>query len=604
MKMRRFAVILLIICLLAGCGRQTEAPTPTETPVPTAEPTPLPTPEPLSYAEAAEENAERLLACSSYEEAFALLQKSAEEDENAWAERSVLSSFLPLISSSAEETAIDMTVLSGDYLYILTGKDLNVVRIYDNGAEVLNTLEVGVPWEHVKGYDEPIWGGYEKMPLSLFLADNRLAIVSDWYGYEGNADAPQYAEYMVIDIYDLTDPVTPTLLSTFGQAGVFSCASLSGNNLCLLTDCTLFGSEEDESFAESAPYVYGNSGKQALPAGQIRLAVSGEETSGALVVMYDLASVAQTDAQLLLGVAGKPYIDGEEIVFTNSYYKSSFSRDLYQDGKAGRETVVTASTDVYRLAYDQSGFQWKPSHSLMGRFGSQNICRVDGQLCALAVCDNFRYDLYGDDAEIVPYDEQKDCLFYCLNEKGGAEAETLVLPRNENIQWAGLWNGNLVLTSLEEQVTYIASLKNGKPGEWKKAPDVFIADCILPWSDGSSVVFTQNGSRKMNVHLYDAELQQILSRAFDSDHSSALENENGYLISPEHDLIAFCSDDSCCLYKLTDEGDIMLSDSIYLNDWSWNAYTFIVGDHLILADTREVQLHDLTTLENIFSLML
>lgn len=584
--------IFFVIALLAGCSSSRQ-PEPAATEEPVVTPAPTATPAPISLEAAAETNRTELRAFSDYNDVFSTLaeRETAGEDTGTLETASALSA----AASFHDLTESDILRVDGEYIYVLSDKNLTIFRLSGEAGELISTTPVGTAWSSF-GSDSGTFTGSERTPLALFLRGSRLAVLLDVYGYESIGSEIRYSEYVGVDFYDVSDPYTPVLLASAGQDGVFSGAWMSGGALCVATDYSVSDVSDAANAKQYVPCVH-TAAESRLPPVESLYALPAGGEGCAVLSAYSLDEPAQRNAVAVYGAEAKNVYAVPGCIFlTDTRPVSAESRRMSDDMGSYTEYAELVCTDLFRFDYDASGIRLGsfgivsgvlPEKSAITPFGS-------GYVCVSEVSGSY-LRMYEGKGGPVPAAEKSGSTLYMLDASLAVTAQLSELPDGSSIVWAGFTADAVLLSG--EKGSYIADFSVSGSITASGSGDAIAADALLPWKNGGFAAFRHESAGQMVLSLYDASLKKTAERTFGSDYSSTLESLQSYIVLPEKNLLGFAADDSYCLYA-ENSGEIEYCLSVYLNDWAWNARAFEQNGFLCIADRREVFVYLPDTLEN------
>ena len=226
MKRTRLICLLILLFsafLLCSCRTEESSSTPSATAVPTPEPTPSPTPEPtaIPFDLVAENSAPAIRFLSDEQDladALRQIYANAEIKEDSVNEEDGFV-FKGAVCIGDNGQKGDYLAVSGDWLYLLSDRDMLIVQTAGANTRVVSRTPVGVSWSG-RGEEpsEPV-SGYEKTPSGIYCAGSKVIVTCDWYGYENAPGDVDYTEYTSVDIYDVRNPSAPVWAGGFGQEG-------------------------------------------------------------------------------------------------------------------------------------------------------------------------------------------------------------------------------------------------------------------------------------------------------------------------------------------------------------------------------------------------
>ena len=572
------------------------------TPSPTATPTPTPSPVPFDYVVSNSQagiDHDALIPCDGYDDIFAAL---ALAEENAasdpWAgldpaaDPSVIS--VPEISGvrlGESAGTGDIMTTDGTLLYLLDEKDLLIVRLDGEETKLLSRTKAGEDW---KAWDATTVGdvnGSEKIPASVFVLGHRLAILSDYYNYSTVNGEVSYTEYAAVDIYDITDPTAPVLMSCLGQDGAVRAAGVSGNAFYLVTS---FVPAEDAAASDPSTYVPGiySAGQKTLVSpDKFFVAADGSESSCALIGIYELTSADCESICGICGVSPDPFVGVGEMYFFTNRVASGHSRSYESEYGAAEETAALVCTDLIRCRFGTEYLTLDTPATVAGSISGPDCARMrDGELFFAVSTDVRRLTNYASGHG----DVQRKYGFALLRLDEGFNVTDSVSLFSDGDEdgWIGYLDDTAVFTGVSSGTSYLLDLSEGNGLSFRTLDASVMADSIRSLGNNGYTAFYRTGSGKLTLTVYDRAMAVLDERVFGSDHSNTLENLHGYFADGDASVIAFSADDSYCVYGLDENGKLVLRGDVFLSDWAWNARGFLRDGLLYVADTKEIFVFD------------
>ena len=597
-----FLLIIVLLAALAGCvKRDASVPAPGVTPgpedtapdAPTA--TPEPTSAPLEYGRIAEFDPPEHDLCGSDADVFAALETIRANAANAPAAASVLGG----AKLDGSEIRGDKVAVGGDRICLISDKDLIIVRAAGEETQLLSKTHVGIDW---KGETDAVTGAYqgsEKVPFAVFCEGDRLAVLSDRYGYRTENGLMKYTEFTAADLYDISDPTAPKLLSSLGQDGSLRAAFTVNGKLLLITEYLIYDDASAESAGSYIPAYYTDERPELLPGDRIRADRKGSFPGGALMGLYDLSDARLTDIRALMGVSADAAADESgAFVLYSARHAEAFSRDV--DTSRGREREIAYSdvTDLFVFRPEGDEISLAAVGTVNGAISDSGCLDLgkDGIRCLAAVSRGRYTEMSG--ADRVSSEKTEGTAVFLLDEELKT-ADTLdSLPDGSRIGWAGFAGERLLLTAEDRSSSCVYDA-----GGWgEPSAEALTGRYLRAWGDSLYVLYELNAQSRMTITFCDRNMKPAASKTFASDHSSTLENHRAYITDAGRDLLTFTADDSYCIYGYDAEKGIVLRSDVFLNDWAWNAKGLLVGELLYIADGKEIIVLSAETLETLTEL--
>lgn len=616
MKKIGFILLILALVILAGCGGQDAGsePTPSPTPSPTAAPTPTPTPSPVPFETVVERDPAGWSACQDYAQAYEALSGVWEAQEAAvgadWETPEVQGDAGSTVRShgdgtgarTAQVTEGNIVCQDGKYIYILSGSRLTVLLAEGNGAAWVSETQVGLDWEETEPETEGAWGGSEKRPVSLYLNGTQLAVVSDWYGYDGYMEDGQsvcdYQEYTCVDIYDISNPGVPLLTASFRQDGYENGGYFQDGTLYQLSSFWVYSDVEEDPSA-FVPSVGAGEETALLEAEDILLSQPAGANCYTVVCAYDLAAGSRTGEIALLGIDGPVYMSGESLYLLGPRYAEGVSRTFEDEVYEVTEWAQTACTDIFRLSLAPEGMALTGAGTVPGWIDSAyDVEESGGQLYCSTALENIRYTVYEDAAlglENREYDLWETSRgLYVLDGELRVSGALTMLPEEDPVSCVWISGGRTCVLGSSGQV-YAVSFAGGEAAAEPLEADVF-PQVVFPWGESGAAGLSRDETGGLRLSVFQLEedgFRETAGLSLSGDYRAALDSERALFFSQEEGILVLPSADSLSVFQYTPEGELACCTEVFLDDWVWNVRCFLREDALYLVDTGEVLVYSL-----------
>ncbi len=619
MKKTGFTLLILALVILSGCGGQDaeSEPTSSPTPTPTVAPTPTPTPSPIPFETVVEQDPAGWDVCQDYSQAYEALSgiweaqqapEAAADDPSAPeaqgdAGMTVRSHGDGTGSRTADVAEGDIIRWDGKYIYILSGSRLTVLLAEGTGAAWVSETQVGMDWEETDSGAEDAWGGSEKRPVSLYLFGSKLAVVSDWYGYDGYMENGQsvcdYTEYTCVDIYDISNPGVPLKTASFRQDGYESSGYLRDGVLYQLSSYWVYGDSADEEPSAYIPSLGTEEETALIEAEDICLSQNAAANCYTLVCAYDLAAEARTGELALLGVDGPAYMGEENLYLLGSRYARSVSRTMEAEGYNITEWAEAACTDIFRVSLSQAGVAISGSGTVPGQVGSAyDLEEWEGQLRCSTALENIRYTVSEDaapESETREYSLRETARgVYALDKDLKVTGALTALPEDAAV--AAVWIAGDRIYALDNTGrAYAVSFDGGAPTADALETDVF-PEAVFPWGEQAVAGLSRDETGRLRLSVFslgEDGFQETAGLSLGGDYRAALDSERTLFFSGEAGILVLPSADSVSVFQYTGEQDMACRTEVFPNDWVWNVRCFLTEDMLYLVNTEEVQTYSL-----------
>ncbi len=539
-----------------------------------------------------------LCACSSsrsaareYSEVYAVIKKCQSEERTAV--------FNAAIDDEAETVTIeqqsersetnvqvdgideaDVIKTDGRYIYYIDGKSVSIYEAAGENSRRAGSVELG---EDVYAYN-------------MYVEDGVLALVT---GSDGAGSLCTTVYY-----YDVSDPADARLIAAAGQDGWLMTSRLYDGRLYLVTSYYA----EDEAVRTRpetyVPQLYLN-GEASLADGSC-ISIMPDTVSSCYTVAaaYDMKSGALTAHRAVLGADGTAYMS------KTSLYLSAV-RVEQETLKSYKESVYDVSeyssrqyTDIMKLSVPE--LTAEASGTAEGYLDSQfSMDEYNGVLRVVTTSAPSYWSVYTDaERELESYkqDTGRSVMsnnLYTLDGELNKLSSVEGLAENEQV-YSARFDGDFVYFCTFRQTDPLFAADVSDP----KAPKILsqlkisgFSDYLHRWSDdrlfglGNEADEESGMTKGLKLVMFDTSdkanvtVRNTLNLA-EGSYSSALYDHTALLISPERNVIGFCTGESYLLLSYSDENGFEKRSEIPLDDDGAYMRAVYVGDCAYIAGTN------------------
>lgn len=520
----------------------------------------------------------------------------------------------------------DIVKTDGTYIYILRGSELIVMQA--DGADVtdVSNVFVGQDWEQTTTEDGRAHT-QEKLPLELYLADGRAVVVSSYTDWTGSDPASDIAKgsgsnYVVVDIYDVSDPAAPTLVQSLGQDG-YEIASRMIDGVLYL--CTSYYPDAPEKGDEStyAPRLYDGDTASVVPCDSIGLMPYENSMTYAVAASYDIASGTRLSSQSVLGGGETVYMTAENLYLCASVYDDG-AGEPYKDGDyTVTDYTSSVNTAVNRFAIADGKLTFAANGAVAGALNNQfSLDERDGYLRMATTEQTYSYSVYRDEKHDFENTKSSDDAaqtrndVYVLDSGLNTVGSVAGLAEGETV-FSARFDGDYGYLCTYRQTDPVFAVDLTDPANPKVVGELKLSgysDYLHVWSDG--LLFglgmetqavdgadggtTVDGMKLVMIDTSDpAKLHDLHTQTIDADYSEALYNHKAILVDSGKDLIAFPAENSYLVYGYSAEEGFTLRKEISVSQWDENNRGLYIGDYFYVVGSDQVNVLDLSTLENV-----
>ena len=526
-------------------------------------------------------------AAGDYSKVYAVIKKC--QSENQLTIRNVAADYEVAAFSEAQddhsETNVQVTGIDegdtiktdGKYIYFIDGKSVSIYEAAGENSRRVGSAELG---ENVYAYN-------------MYVADGVLALITGSDGTDRSCTAVYY--------YDVSDPANARLIASAGQDGWLMTSRLYDGRLYLVTSYYV----EDEAVRTKpetyVPQLYLN-GKASLADGScISIMPETASTCYTVAAAYDMKNGALAAHRAVLGADGTVYMN------KTSLYLSA-ARAEHETLKTYKESVYDVSecsdrqyTDIVKLSVPE--LTAEASGTVEGYLDSQfSMDEYNGALRVVTTSTPSYVSIYTDAAlelESYKYDAERSVMsnnLYILDGELNKLSAVEGLAENEQV-YSVRFDEGFVYFCTFRRVDPLFAADVSDPKSPKILSELKISgfsEYLHKWSDdrlfglGNETDEDNGITTGLKLVMFDTSdkaavtVKNTLNLA-ENSYSSSLYDHTALLISPERNIIGFCTNDSYLMFSYSDENgfekrsETALGDSAYVRAVYAGSFAYIVG---------------------------
>ncbi len=443
----------------------------------------------------------------------------------------------------------DITKSDGDTLYLVSGREVVVVDAAGEATRELARIDTSVPPAAPKrDTDTYVVQG---PVVDLMLHGSTLVVlVTEYSPRVGDLPASAVSTFVPFDaaqtkalLYDVSDPGSPTYLTSLGQSGAYVTSRLVGSLLYLVTEYILadpdsIDPDDPETFV---PLVSRDGERSALGAADCMILPFPDGPRYAVASSIDLSSRKRIDTESVLGGSQTVYLSGGNLFLAAVDYAAELSAT--DSARAGVDDLRQGMpvTRITRIKLDDGELTVAGQGSVPG-----------------VVLNQFALDEYGDHLRVavtVSGETAKKAwtsrpALYVLNGELEVVGSLPKLAKNETIQ-SVRFDGPVGYVVSFERVDPLFALDLADPAR----PTVMSAlkipgfsTYLHPWSDGrllglGMAADSDGRVTGLKLSMFDTsdpfDVTEETSIKVKYDDSEALANHKAVLVDAVRGLIGF-----------------------------------------------------------------
>ena len=516
----------------------------------------------------------------------------------------------------------DIVKTDGTYIYVLRDVELIIMKVDGNNVSEVSHTIVGSAWDMSE--DDSVQTTTEKSPVSLYLVNDRAVVVSTYYSWTSD-DAAQVndsSNYVIIDIYDLTDRSAPKLIKSLGQDGYQIDSRLVGDKLYLCSAYYVYDPEsKDPRFY--VPCLYSDGSAEPVSYDCIGLLPHEDSTTYAVLTSYDISAAAIINTQSILGGGDTVYMNQDNLFLCKTVYGDHASESVSEGPYEVTSHVTDMTTTVNRFSIADGKLTYAATGSVPGALNNQfSLDEYDGNLRMATTERNGGYKLYVDeDHKFENYEamdtEQSNDVFVLDSDLKMIGSATDIAP-DESV-YSARFDGDFGYLCTYRTTDPIFAVDLSNPAQPSIVGAVSLtgySDYLHIWTENrlfglgmqtqevqaeGGMSATVDGMKMVMIDTSDpANLSELNTMQIDADYSQALYNHKAILVDPSRDLIAFPAEGNYLVYGFSDDQGFNLKKEItFENEWDWQSRGLYIGDYFYVVSSDAIDVIDLNTLENV-----
>lgn len=508
----------------------------------------------------------------------------------------------------------DIVKTDGENIYVISGSELVIFRAAGPDTAELSRVTIGYD-ERNDGEND--WSYKGKTPVEMYVYGDRLAVVSSYYSYhnyEGDDGIWKNEDdsYLTVDIYDVSSPSVPVLVSTLGQDGSETASRMIGGKLYVVSAYYVYSYDETDP-GTYVPSVYRNGEGALIDAQCVYIMPGTPDTSYSVICVYDIESAALLSSQTVLGAGGTVYMNDSSLYLAASIQDRQESSPYTESVYTVTEYSWRSATEICRFAVSDGAATPGGVAKVDGRLGNQfYMDEYNGGLRVVTTLDGYDYKIYKDEAygfeNYVPGDDYVTSASLTILDTatmapvgsvtGLAAGETVYSVRFDG-DWAYFCTYETIDPLFAVDVSdpanpiILSELKISGFSQylhvWTEGLLFGLGQETVEKTDGSNTWTSADG---MKLVMFDiSDKTNVTAKSvfnLDAGWSEALYNHKAILIDYEKNIIGFPAGDAYDVYGWTAERGFFLRARIDTGSWSWNMRGLYADDYVYIVTTGKL----------------
>lgn len=508
----------------------------------------------------------------------------------------------------------DIVKTDGKYIYVLSASELKIVKTAGAESRLISSTKVGEDYV----YDDSTSESVSKTPIELYVAGDRVVVVSGyyrWQSWEGSDGVWTYDEDQVVylDIYNVSDPAAPRLEHSLGQDGYTIASRMVDGNVYLVTGYNVYDPVEGqpETFV---PCVYDDADKSLVEARDIVIPPGISGTSYTVASVFDIENGSRSATQTLLGGGNTVYMNENSLYVARSVYDSTQS-DPYMDGVY---TVVDykdrARVEISRFDISGGGLSLGATGSVDGYLVNQfAMDEYKGNLRVVTTLSGNNYSIYTDERMgfenwVQGDDYAATNSLYVLDSGMNLIGSITGLAETEHV-YSVRFDGDIgyFVTFWQTDPLFAVDLSDPRSPSVLSALKIpGFSEYLHVYGEGRLLGLGMEADEEtgvtdgMKLTMFDtsdpANVSEKWTLKLSSNWSEALYNHKAILVSPEKNLIAFPVDSGYDVYGYSDENGFQLRGHFDTDEWSYYMRGLYIDNYIYICSDFGVTIVTLDSL--------
>ena len=500
----------------------------------------------------------------------------------------------------------DIVKTDGKYLYVLRGEELTILKADGADSAVVSRTKIGsYLWENKEDKESENYSytSENKNPCEMFVSGERLCVISNYsYYHSGKVNGEwryDNKDYICVDLYDVTDPADPRLMTSLGQDGYILGSRMQDGKIYLVTNYWVWNWDEDEP-STYVPALYKDGEMRILPVESICIAPRCSSTEYVVLCEYDLAAGACTASQSLLGGGDTIYMNDGGIYVMGSRWTDTVTDTYTESVYTVAQHVNASETEIWRFDCE-NGLKLGASGKIPGYLESQfSADAYNGCLRLVTTRDDDTYRIYTDEAyKFTNYqweDSRRTTGLYILDDTLSLVGKVDDLAPGERV-YSARFDGDTAYFCTFRNVDPLFAVDCSDP----TAPRVLgalkisgFSEYLHPWTSGRLFGFGREAdeetgwSEQLKLVMFNTDDKTDVSAKHtllvdDCWYSEALYDHKAFFIDSGKNIIGFVGDSNYYIYSYDDAEGFRLQCKFDFDTWPGSVRGFWIGENAYIV---------------------
>lgn len=489
----------------------------------------------------------------------------------------------------------DVVKTDGNYIYILrNGTELVIARAGGEATAVVSRTNIAS-----SQYSDTF--GRDEYANDMYLLGDRIVLLKSEQNWLKTANSYSSGQHVYAEIYDVSNPASPVLVSSLGQDGYVSDSRLYNGILYIISNYYIYEWSEDDPVTY-IPRVYCDGAEKLIAVPDIYIPGIVNSTSWTVITACDVAAGRQLSSVSVLGSAGAIYMNGSNLYIAATTWKMDESQPYTVDQYSVIDYEQSSATDIMRFSIDGGNISFQASGSVPGYLINQfALDEHNGYLRAVTTQNGSSYKIYTDERYgFTNYQWGENISssgLYVLDQDLRLVGSVDGLGEDESV-YSVRFNGDICYFVTFKRVDPLFAVDLSDP----TAPTVLSALKIPGFSEylhvyGDGLLFGLGMSadeetgraEALKLSMFDtsdpADVTEISTHILDGVYySPALYDHHAAFINVEKNIIGFAAENNYLFYSYSDGRFVQLS-SVSVSGYGYETRGLYIGDYVYICDT-------------------
>ena len=503
----------------------------------------------------------------------------------------------------------DIVKCNGEYIFVLRGDRVTVVKADGAGSEVVNSFTV---------CDSEQENGYEYAP-EMYLGDGKLYTIIDSHSWQNDTASTK----TILRCFDVSDPAGDIALDyEVAQDGYYLDSRFSDGVLYMFSNLYIFSEPDEDDPQTYVPVLYDKNGDAS--------AVAIEDVAGcpgfsgvqyAILSCYDAAGGDRLDQQTVLGAGSTVYMNEDDLFLAKGRYEETCSEPYTESIYQVVDYTLASYTDIVRFDISNGQLEMKAFTEMEGYLSDQfALDEYEGYLRVALTVNKSSYKIYTDEEfgfSNYLWGEDSDTVDNCLYVLDGNLQPVGQLSGLAQDEWIRsvrfLGPVGYICTFETIDPLFAIDLSDPTSPQLLSALEIpGFSEYLHPWGKDRLIGLgyaVEDGSTldQVKLSMFDcSDLTDVKETdkyvIDDLWYSEALYNHKAVTASVDKNLICFPGDGSYLIFGYDEEQGFQLKAEVSLSQeywYDWNSRGLWAGDYFYVASSCGVIVLDLADLSTV-----